>query len=502
MIRILLLATVVVLSLISCRRTEKHVVPIGSGILSPLTEAQKAERQNSSSGSIDEPDAMLPLADPGSNYDIVALLDKNLDFEQSDEQVLVARPTDNTEAPLEIFIASTNPVRNQYEIVWKQPVSTRALTGITLRAEDLTGNGRDDLIVAGFDESGRHVTDVFSVSKRGNLESFSAVFRLTVDGNIDIIVKDRFPAYYSGSAAGEPYDIVVQKKDVDSANPMDLIETTWNWDPSSFLYRLGPSRSVKAEKILEDRIMKVYAGNVESYESYLTGAWYRETGNASYDDILFFNPATREITFYDGSIQEIYTWGASHRTTAKRLYTRVNNAIIPSMFDTVTVSAESWDRIELWRNAQTWNGVYRRLGPGLQDVLDEKSNLPSLLERLPLTGVWRSPGDTEIVFDLPGITLSDAGKLRNGTAALFTIGGRTVLQIQFMKKNGAFEETVNWIAEYSEDRDETRIIRSLTLSPAILSVGSVRSTGTPWRRFEQIEVISPSESQTDMSAPN
>ena len=163
------------------------------------------------------------------------------------------------------------------------------------------------------------------------------------------------------------------------------------------------------------------------------------------------------------------------------------------MYDTVSVSAESWERIELWRADTNWNGVYRRLGPALQLILASESSLAPILSPLELTGVWRSPGGIEIIFDMPRIEWIDGEKKRIGTASLFSLGDKLVLQIQFMKKNGALEETINWIADYEEDRDSTRIIRSLSLSPAQLSVDNIRATGAAWRRFEQIEILSPSE---------
>ena len=463
------------------------------GILTPLTETEDSNGGNGDSRGNGIEEAVLPLVNPGENFNILALLDGNLDLEQSDEQVIVALPLDDVEAPLELMVASTNPIRNQYDIVWTAPLSTRTLTGITLRSDDLTGNGRNDIIVAGFDERGHHVTDVYAVPKTGEIRDFKRVFSLGVDGNVDIITAKRSPGYFSGLSSGTPYTIVVQKVDPDSENGMDLIETDWQWDSNAFIFKQGESRFVQGDSILEERIGRVYSGDVAVYEEYLRGAWYRETGTGSFLDMLYFDPDTREILFYDGSIQEIFTWGTSHRTTAKRLYTRVNNAVIPSMFDTVSVSAESWERVELWRAAANWNGVYLRLSPALQLILDSESSLPSLTSSQSLTGVWRSTGGTELIFDLPRVEWIENEKSRFGTASLFSLGNEMVLEIQFMKKNGAVEETINWIADYQEDRDSTRIIRTLSLSPAQLSVDGIRPTGAAWRRFEQIEVVSPSE---------
>ena len=489
--RILFIVFSFLLLFSSCSPSGKSVdQTFKGGVLTPSAgNGDNGQSDNSNPGSEND-NVVLPLVNPGDNYSILALLDGNLDLEQSDEQVLVALPLDKPDSSLLLMIASTNPIRNQYDIVWTSPLSSRTLTGITLRSEDLTGNGREDIIITGFDETGHHITDIYAVPKKGEINDYKKVFSLGVKGNIDIITEERSPGYYSGQSAGIPYKIVVQKKDPDSENSMDLIQTEWVWNPSSFIYKQGRSEKIKGETIQEERIAQVYAGDVSVYEEYLRGAWYRETGNGSFLDMLYFDPDTREILFYNGSIEEIFTWGISHRTTAKRLYTRVSNAIIPSMYDTVSVSAESYDRIELWRVAKNWNGVYRRLSPALQLILDSESALEPILSPIKLTGVWQSSDGVDLFFDMPGIRWTEKGKTRMGTASLFSLNGTLVLQIQFMKKNGALEETVNWIVDYEEDKDETRIIRTLSLSPAQLRVNRIRESGGFMRRFEQIEVVS------------
>jgi len=483
----------IVLLLTSCKGSDLTVEPLSGGVLTPHAENDMENDNENGNNDLNGNNIVLPLVNPGENYNILALLDGNLDLEQSDEQVLIALPLDNPESSLVLMIASTNPIRNQYDIVWKAPLSTRTLTGITLRSDDLTGNGRTDLIITGFDEKGQHITDIYAMPKKGEIKDFKKVFSLGVKGNIDIISSERSPGYYSGLSAGIPYKILVQKKDPLSENSMDLIETEWDWNSGFFVYKQGKSEKVKGETLQEERIAQVYIGDVSVYEEYLKGAWYRETGNGSFLDMLYFDPEKREILFFNGSIEEAFTWGISHRTTAKRLYTRVNNAIIPSMYDTVSVSAESYDRIELWRAATNWNGTYRRLSPNLRLIPDADSSLKTILSPIKLTGVWQSSDGADLVFDMPGIKWTENGKTRMGTSSLFSLGNDMVLQIQFMKKNGAWEETTNWIVDYEEDKNPTRIIRSLSLTPAQLRVDRIKGTGTGKKRFEQIEVLAASE---------
>ena len=494
LLRLSTLFLLMVLLLTSCRASRDQASPVNGGILTPLTEAagneDDAQNQNES-----EDQRVLPLVNPGENYNILALLDVNLDLEKSDEQVIVAIPIDDLNAPLQLMIASTNPIRNEYQIVWSRPLSRRELTGVTLRAEDMTGNGRSDLIISGFDDLGHHLTEVFAVPKSGELANFTQVFSLVVDGNIDITTFERSPGYWSGVSSGRPYDLVVQKINPDSGSNMDLLETDWTWDSRSFRFRQGETRQVQVENVGEERIAAVYSGGVVPFEDYLSGAWYRESGTGSYTVMMYMDPEEREVVFFDGDIQEAFSWGLSHRTTAKRLYTRIINSVIPSIYDNLTISAEDWETLELWRTSEAWNGTYRRLGSGLQNILRIDSELKPLLSELPLAGVWKSSAGEEIVFDMPRVEWrrEDDSSGRSGSASLFELDGIRVLEIRFMKRNGAFEETRNWAAAYDEDADESRIIRSLSLTPAILTANGIRLTGDPPLYFEQIEVLTASE---------
>ena len=249
---------------------------------------------------------------------------------------------------------------------------------------------------------------------------------------------------------------------------------------------------MKAEVIQEERIAKVYTGGVEPYEDYLNGAWYLESGSGAGTVMLFFNPSKREVMFYDGSIQEVFSWGKSHRTTAKRLYARIVNAVIPSMFDNLTVSAENWDTIELWRSSSSWNGVYRRFSPGLQLTNDSRFFDPLILN-LPLTGVWKNSTGGELVFDMPRIEWREDGQSRIGSSSLFMLNGVQVLQVRFIRNNGAWEETLNWRLDYTEEGDESRIIRSISLTPVNLTNTGARSLGEAPLYYEQIEIVSASE---------
>ena len=489
-----LIIVIVSLAFSACRGRRTQEGPISSGILVPNTTGAAEESGGGNTASFGSEETVQPLVNPGENQNILAVYEHNLDLEQSYEQILITAPLDDGTQPLELMIASINPARNEYDIVWRRDLSTRGLTGITLRAEDLTGNGREDIIVTGFDAAGVHAAEVYAAPKEADLANFSRVFYLAVDGSIDIMSVERSASYYSGLSNGTPYRIVVQQFDPNSDNTMDMVETEWEWSAADFAFKQAGSRLIRAETILEERIRRVYQGGVTEYEDFLSGGWFRESASRGDEPVnekmLYFDPETREIRFYDGTIQEVFDWGTSNRATAKRLYTRVENAVIPSISDSVRVSAESWDTIELTRvRSEDWNGSYRRLGESLSRLISSQKTLPSLLEPDSLSGIWKGHGGEEIVFDFPKVEWTKNDERRVGSASVFSLHNRMVLQVRFMKPNGAHLETANWLADVEEDRDDTRIIRSLSLSPATLEASGVRTMDGEAVRFEQIELL-------------
>ncbi len=454
---------------ISCRRSENFQQPVAGGALSPRTETQAGiDEQDLSFTSRNGNQALINL---GINYSIIAIADGNLDSGEIDEQILIALPLNKPDADLELIIASVIPAKEQYGVVWRLPLQTGTLTGITLILDDITGDGRNELVVSGFDEKGSHITKIFSVPQNGEITDIITVFDATANGNIDIVPGEKL------RGSGIPVSIVVQE--IDEQNNLDLIETTWTWDSEAYIFKASAPSQVKVDVIQEDRMKNVYAGDVEKYEEYLNGPWYRKNGLETSLDYVFFDPIKDEILFHSGSILEAYAWEVSHRTTAKRLYTRLRNEVIPSIAIGLSINAESWDEIEIISNTD-WAGNYNRLSPGLQRNLEAReATLPSML-----TGVWQGQNDTEIVFDLPRIQWSENGSVHTGIASLFSLNDKLVLQVQSIKENGAMDETFTWLVEYEEGSDPLR--KSIFLIQAQLEVGGARADNVNPRRFEQV----------------
>lgn len=467
----LLFIVFLVLSAISCERSEGPQQSVAGGTLSPRTESRAEIDGQGTTSEYSGQNGSQVLVKLGSGHSIIAVADGNLDSEQSDEQILIVLPLDKPRAALELVIASVIPTRKQYGVVHRFPLQTGTLSGITLDLDDITGNGRNELIVSGFNEKGFHITKIYSVPQNGRITDIITIFDAEINGNIDI-----------GPGAnkiypGTPLGIVVQE--IDARNNLDLIETDWTWDSKTYIFKPGSPRRVEFDTILEERMKNVYTGDVDEYKNYLSGPWYRENKTEASLDYVFFDPEGNEILFHSGSIQEAYRWEISNRTTARRLYAQLKNEIIPSIVIEFSINAKSWDEILINSNTD-WAGNYHRLSPKLQKTLEvEETPLSSML-----TGIWQGRNGAELVFDLPRIQWSESGNVRTGIASLFSLNDELVLQIQYIRENGAMEEATNWLVEYEEESDPPR--KSISLIQAQLEMKGARAINLNPRRFEQI----------------
>ena len=417
-----------------------------------------------------------------------------MDISPAEEQIIITRLINSPEPDLQILLASTTTDQDSYNVVWQENLDSVFLSNITLRTIDMTGSGKLDIIVSGFTRNGEYYTEIFATPS-GNLASYQSIFKLQVPGNIDLLTSERPEDYIDFPDSILPFPVIVQQTDPDSDNELDIMEDKWDWDRNSFTYVQSQSRLIKAESILEKRIRAIYTGNMVQYEDYLQGLWYRESPGGNGFQYLYFEPATREIVFSNGEIQEIFNWSRSIRTTAKRIYTSVSNAIMLSNTDNVSVTAESWDSISISRSDLTWNGLYKRVGTTISGPQNDLKSLISLQNALPLQGTWFSSGEVSIIIDKPQFRWFDGEMERPGLMSIFSLGKNTILQVQFMKKNGAFEEVKNWLLEYSVDSDDSsKIVRSLWLTPVSLDINSITPTDEDPVRFEQIEIVIPDKS--------
>lgn len=244
-----------------------------------------------------------------------------------------------------------------------------------------------------------------------------------------------------------------------------------------------------------------------AFERYLAGPWYRQ---AAHDgerphgepvDIVHFEPDYRRITFFDGEVQEVYSWDASEPRTASRIAVRMHNALVTSVEKTIVAEAAADDEVQLqvWGSDSTdegeQSGTYRRLGETARSELVRSAAPRPGMARLQLRGRYHGGNGETIVFDAPRFTWQQQGRRWTGGFAVYSVG-QLVVVFKIVSMAGTTSEIRAYALEFREHRGSERVRRSLILHPATLEITGVAAGGGTALHFEQVELVDAAGSES------
>ena len=236
------------------------------------------------------------------------------------------------------------------------------------------------------------------------------------------------------------------------------------------------------------------------FERYLAGPWYRQAGHDGEQphgkavDIIHFEPDHRRITFFDGEVQEVYSWDASEPRTAARIAVRMHNALVSSVEKTIVAEAAADDELQLqvWGSDSTdeseLSGTYRRLGETARNELLRTAAPRPGMAQLQLHGRYHGGNGQTIVFDAPRFTWQQQGRRLTGGFAVYSVG-QPVVVFKVVSMAGTTSEIRAYALEFREHRGSERVRRSLILHPATLEITGVAAGGGSALHFEQVELV-------------
>ena len=238
------------------------------------------------------------------------------------------------------------------------------------------------------------------------------------------------------------------------------------------------------------------------FERYLAGPWYRNAGHDGDrpDDerleIIHFEPEPRRITFFDGEVQEIYSWDESERRTAARLDIRMHNAHVTSVEKTIIAELAADDELELEVRGSgpdddsDQHGTYRRLGETARGELARTTATQPGMAKLTLSGLYRGSDGQSILFDAPRFTWQQHGRRLIGGFGVYSVG-QLVIVFKIVSMAGTTSDIRAYALEFREQRGTERVRRSLILHPATLEITGIAAVGAAALHFEQVELLDP-----------
>ena len=436
---------------------------------------------------------------------VLQVMNVNLDFDRVDEQITVLKDRKKTKSPIEIAVIDYNNVTNSYEVSWKNKTSAVNIRNFNIAFEDIVGDHNLEIICFGIDEKGNRTLDVFrkTHSPTGVGLYYKSIIHIDSDGTIEIDRKERSQAYKQGQKNGISFPIVSFSQDPESDNMFDLIVREYYWKYQESRYVLGKEEKIPGKKIEEKQLHDLFQQEVDAYEHYLDGLWYK-TLEGDTDDIfnehyemIHFNQFQRSISFYEKGLQEVYKWEDSHKTRIPNsFYLNAQNELVPFIRKQISIQVLTIDSIKIFvqdndfkKSDFKWDGTYVKLSDNVVATLTKSSLTGPVVAPEQLTGTFLSNSGIEISFNFPRFSYQNKDEKKQGGYSVYPIEDTNVLELKAIKRNGLVEDTIIYSIEYEKEVQQNSITHTVILEPGEVTVHGFTSSGEQPLRFERIEFI-------------
>jgi hypothetical protein len=442
-----------------------------------------------------DPAALRPRVPIDPSDTLLQVVNMSVDRDAEQEQVIAVKRSDDVESPIRLIVADADPARGAYYYQsWESATNSTDSRAFTLAVKDLLGEHDTQIVASGTNVAGKLTLDVFRriPSAQGKDLIFKPVCQLVAD-DISIEETERPDSYSSETKPGPSFPIVAYLRDPDSQNVMDLVRIRYTWNPGEARYVPSAPEKIPGEKVQQTQLQALYNSTGEdAFEQFISGSWVQVQstpggkGPAASPSIINFDPRGRKIGIGSGNTQEVYLWRTS-------LHTLYNMLIVDGENETVldihlkrrfTIVVDSMTSLSVTTSGGDTEDQrtlkYARVTDDVRMKLLERSGARVLLSPLVLDGTYHGAGGIRVDFKQPGLTWTTASVTRAGTYVLFALGPRTILTTRFPAGGSGPDDIASWLVDFREKKDAARMVRTLALSPVVLTInGYMDTNGDP-----------------------
>jgi len=445
------------------------------------------------SGSTISMQTKIPL-DPDEQ--LIEAVNTNLDLDSHDEQILILKKKGEVTAPIKIAIVDFDTIRSRYLRSWESLTNATNIRTFNITLKDVVGDHNLEIICRGINSIGRLSLDVFrkTPSPSGMGLYFAPICQIVADGSIEVEEIERSEGYQLGQKNGPSFPIFAYVKDLESENILDLVKYSYYWQYKKNKYILTSKEKIAGETVEEKQLAGLFKStSVERFEEYLAGPWHLSgIENGQSEELIFFNPAEKSISIFSGDVQERYIWKDSLRYLTNRLLIYTENESINALKKRIDVEAKTINTIEvIIRGSELWDrfkGSYVKLSEEVQQSLLNEGLSADANGDIRLSGLYRSPAGIELIFAPPRFTWLEKESELSGGFSVFNIG-ENILYLKGLDPNGLPTGDKTFVFDYSEIREDKRLIKTLLLFPAVLTVHGAEKISNLHTLFEQIEFL-------------
>ena len=456
-----------------------------------------------------------PLAPLRPGETLVRVLTANLDADDDAEQLLgvqvsPAPGADSVAAPIKVVVLDFDGTSLTYRRTWEAMTQASDVRTFDLQVQDLLGDHRREIVARGINAGGERTLDGYRQSPgAGAALTFTSIAALAARGTIEIEERAWSESYLLRQSTADPLRIVASAADPGASEANDVIRTSYFWQGGTGRYEAAPAERVPGA-FVEGRLHQLFASSgTAEFEGYLAGPWYRITQPDAAGslvgrmEIIHFEPTQRRITLFNGEVQEIYTWDVSHRLMAPRLGIWVHNELVTSIEKTINVEVVAGDEIRVAMKGRDQgdfaDGNYRKLSDQARTALVRSGTVRPESVDLNLTGLYRASAGQSINFEPPRFSWLSGDDEISGGFAVYSVG-QPVIVFKVLSAAGVTRELRTYTLDYREQRRGERLLRSIVLRPAALTITGVTTASDAALHFEQVEIIDPTAPQDHAGA--
>ncbi|GHV53582.1 hypothetical protein AGMMS49579_12610 [Spirochaetia bacterium] len=369
---------------------------------------------------------------------MIAVLSQDFDEDPPEEQFIAYRNLLETESPVYIAYIDYDEIDRVYKRVWNAPTAASRLGTVSLYAQDLIGDRSACILVTGMNSIGEQTLTVFKRNQTRNGQSerpFSKIAELQIEGSIGVQESERTQAYQLGLASGQSFPITAYGHDSESENMLDQIEITYTYNPLRGLYEQSKITRSPGSQVEQRRLRELLSGKPGVFEEFINDLWYYVSPQGTVDNsqYIYFDPASRELIFFDDDAQQIFTWqNSSH--TRYGLYISTQNISVTTLRRYIDIELESLDsiRVRIFEDVHlkittnnSWDGSYRRAGTVKRNAQQTAPAVDSYIDALYDGSIGKLHFSRNGVYEL-----NSGGTAKKGRYAFFMIAAQELLELR------------------------------------------------------------------------
>lgn len=259
---------------------------------------------------------------------------------------------------------------------------------------------------------------------------------------------------YGEAASSEPaktfadYKIYTYNSDAESPNTLDQIQTEYVWSNKTGKYERGRETKIAGEKIENQLLRKLQAGNMESFAEFLSGVWYLPSASQSTAQSIYFDKKDGIIIFNKDKIEEVYE---IQSTLPRRygLFFNANNKSIPNIIRRIDVEIKGIDEIQVriiedvsrirFATASLWSGQYKK-NTGLLQITAKAENPAVKLKNalLKSENAWDSSIGSVLELKKNTYRFKKENKSSTGYFDIINIHEKLILQMKNTENKNSF----------------------------------------------------------------